>query len=81
MRIGFFAFWILLVIAITVNTISAQDIPTGPYFGQEPPGDIPKIFAEGIISKKDVMKGQEHFHQMGKRMHTRYWKRAKPGQK
>ncbi len=66
MRFSFLVFWILLLIAIIVNTISAQDIPPGPYFGQEPPGDIPRIFAEGIISKKENYEGAGTFSPDGK---------------
>ncbi len=52
------------IMALTATaTISAQDSApvvnfptlTGPYFGQEPPGDTPKLFAPGIIST-----GKEH---------------------
>jgi len=36
----------------------ALDIPDGPYFGQETPGPIPKIFAPGIISLPN--RGESH---------------------
>ncbi len=37
------------LVLISSTICIAQQIPDGPYFGQEPPGLIPEIFAPGII--------------------------------
>lgn len=41
---------VLMLIVFSTLTGKAQDIPDGPYFGQELPGLIPEVFAPGIIS-------------------------------
>lgn len=35
---------------IILYSVTLADIPDGPYFGQEPPGSKPVVFAPGIIS-------------------------------
>ncbi|MFQ5636668.1 MAG: TolB family protein [bacterium] len=40
----------LYVCLIFTSIISAQGIPDGSYFGQDPPGLTPEVFAPGIIS-------------------------------
>jgi len=46
--------WNVLLLVVTLYTLNAQEykgiMPTGPYLGQEPPGDIPQIFAPEIVS-------------------------------
>lgn len=41
---------VVLVSAVCVGVCGAQVIPGGHYFGQEPPGFSPVIFAPGIVS-------------------------------
>jgi hypothetical protein len=40
----------IFLVLISSPICIAQQIPDGPYFGQEPPGLVPEIFAPGIIS-------------------------------
>ena len=42
----------LLIVMLFSNCTQQSDFPviTGPYLGQKPPGDIPEIFAPGVIS-------------------------------
>lgn len=44
---------IIINLFLSNKNISSQEIPDGPYFGQEPPGMIPEVFAPGIISLED----------------------------
>ncbi|UCC81252.1 MAG: PD40 domain-containing protein [Candidatus Zixiibacteriota bacterium] len=44
------AFMVLMLSACQPVTDDAVN-PSGPYLGQEPPGDIPQVFAPGFISK------------------------------
>lgn len=46
--------------------VNAQAIPDGPYFGQEPPGLVPEIFAPGIISIPNRLDRQCRFSYDGK---------------
>ena len=41
----------ILVLAVCVGAGEAQVIPGGHYFGQEPPGFSPVVFAPGIVSQ------------------------------
>jgi hypothetical protein len=43
----------LLLLIVALSGVSpARGLPDGPYFGEDPPGRTPKIFAKGFISKK-----------------------------
>jgi len=62
----------LLVLTAT-NCLSQQsEFPklTGPYLGQEPPGDTPEIFAKNIIAKNCPIHGCPVFTPDGKEI---YW--------
>lgn len=39
-----------LLLCLLPSMLRAQPLPAGPYFGQEPPGLEPKVFAPGLIS-------------------------------
>jgi len=43
----------ILIVLIGSKNCFSQVIPDGSYFGQNPPGSIPEIFAPGIISLED----------------------------
>ncbi|MFC1761238.1 TolB family protein [Planctomycetota bacterium] len=55
-----------LVVLLVVLTGNAQDIPDGPYFGQDVPGKTPVVFAPGIISTQDGSEGTVTFSPDGK---------------
>ncbi|MHC4532859.1 MAG: right-handed parallel beta-helix repeat-containing protein [Planctomycetota bacterium] len=40
----------VLLLCVLSTVLYGQTLPDGPYFGQEPPGLEPKVFAPGIIS-------------------------------
>jgi len=44
--------YICLVILILLNCSKPSDFPVlkGPYLGQKPPGDVPELFAPGVVS-------------------------------
>jgi hypothetical protein len=42
---------VVLVLAFCVGVCQAQEIAGGHYFGQDPPGFSPMVFAPGIISQ------------------------------
>jgi Tol biopolymer transport system component len=46
----------LLLVSLYSLTLSASDFPvlSGPYLGQEPPGNTPKLFAPGVLSTEDA---------------------------
>lgn len=43
----------IFTIFISTTLAFAREIPDGPYLGQAPPGKIPQIFAQGIVSLPD----------------------------
>ncbi len=42
---------VVLVLMVFVSVCLGQDIPGGQYFGQDPPGFSPVVFAPGIVSQ------------------------------
>ena len=56
-------FLIFFILALCFSLFSKAEIKnnldfpelSGPYFGQKPPGNIPEIFASGVISKKGLI--------------------------
>lgn len=46
---------ILLKVSLVYSQTTPKEFPVlkGPYLGQKPPGDIPELFAPGIISRDD----------------------------
>jgi len=67
---------IFLVLIFSTICI-AQQIPDGPYFGQEAPGLVPEIFAPGIISLENRYEFSIAFSPDGKELYfsvtTRSW--------
>lgn len=50
MRGILFVVSVALALASVPNALPAQALPSGPYFGQTPPGFTPQIFAPGSVS-------------------------------
>ncbi len=69
------AVFILLVIITFLNCSKSSDFPVlkGPYLGQTPPGNIPKLFAPGIVSSVYWEHSGAVFTPDGKEL---FWSRA-----
>ena len=73
-------FIIVFISVLTINTIchvqenedQPSDFPVikGLYLGQEPPGELPQVFAPSIIFSENAIHGQIAFHPNGKEI---YW--------
>jgi Tol biopolymer transport system component len=50
-RFIFLSILVVLTFSACQQTIEKVSNPSGPYLGQEPPGENPKVFAPGFISK------------------------------
>ena len=61
----------LMFLIITLTTITCQSIGQAPlpYFNQEPPGEEPVIFADGLISLPDRWEGNLSFSKDGQEMY------------
>jgi hypothetical protein len=67
-------FLLLLVFNIPIHSQEFM-VLTGDYLGQTPPGDIPVIFAPGIISSEDQEHGVPAFSPDGKEV---FWLSNRP---